>query len=45
MRELVKCLRSELKIPGVSPFDASDLVAWLHEVTEDDIKAVWQESE
>jgi hypothetical protein len=44
LRQIVQCLRSQLKVPGVTPFDPEDLRAWFHNITADDIRAVWEDT-
>jgi hypothetical protein len=41
LREVIRCLRSQLDVPGVSPYNAAELQAWFHNITVDDIRAVW----
>ena len=41
--EIVKCVRSNLEVPGVSPFQPHELVTWFGQITEEDIRAVWDE--
>lgn len=43
LREMVKCLRSELNIPGVAPFNPEDLREWFQNITAEDIRSVWDE--
>jgi hypothetical protein len=43
LREVIRCLRSQLEVPGVTPFDAEDLRAWFRDITAEDIRAVWDE--
>jgi len=43
LRALVSCLRSELEIPGVEPFDPEDLRLWFQNITTEDIRAVWDD--
>lgn len=44
LREVIQCLRSQLEVPGITPFNAEDLNAWFHDITAEDIRAVWDES-
>lgn len=44
LREVVSCLRRQLDIPGVSPFNPEELTQWFHSIQSDDIRAVWDEA-
>jgi hypothetical protein len=44
LRKVVQCLRTELAVPGVSPFNASEIADWLNQVTTEDVKAVWEQA-
>jgi hypothetical protein len=44
LREVIRCLRTQLSVPGVSPYDARELQAWFHNITVEDIDAVWEEN-
>jgi hypothetical protein len=41
LRLVVGCLRTELDVPGVSPFEAEELRDWFHRITVEDVRAVW----
>ncbi len=41
LRNIVGCLRSELDVPGITPFNAEELCEWFRSITPDDIRAVW----
>ena len=43
LKQLIRCLRGQLNVPGVEPFNAEDLRAWFHDITVEDIRAVWDE--
>jgi hypothetical protein len=43
LREVIQCLRSQLDVPGVSPFQPEQLSDWFHEITPEDIEAVWDQ--
>lgn len=43
LREIVSCLRSELDVPGVAPFDPEELRQWFQSITTDDIQSVWDD--
>ena len=43
LRQVVRCLRTELQVPGVSPFNAEELRDWFHRITVEDVRAVWEE--
>ena len=45
LRKVVQCLRTELAVPCVSPFNASEIAQWMNEVTAEDVHAVWDNSE
>jgi hypothetical protein len=39
--KLVACVRTELDVPGVSPFNPTEIVQWLNQITPEDVAAVW----
>src|SRR4051812_16356035 len=41
LTKVVDCLRTNLDIPGVSPFNPTEIAEWLNQVTADDVEAVW----
>jgi hypothetical protein len=43
LAKVVDCLRTQLDIPGVSPFNATEIAEWMNQVTPEDIAAVWNE--
>jgi len=43
LRQIVSCLRTELDVPGVAPFDAEELRQWLQNITTEDIQSVWDD--
>jgi hypothetical protein len=43
LRQVTHCLRSQLNVPGVTPYNPEELCAWFHDITAEDIKAVWEE--
>lgn len=43
LKELVKCLRQNLDVPGVKPLAAEQILFWLQNVTLEDLRAVMQD--
>jgi hypothetical protein len=43
LQKVVETLHNELRVPGVSEFNANDLAHWFQEITLEDIQAVWNE--
>jgi len=44
LREIIHCLRTQLDVPGVSPYDPDQLQAWFRDITVEDIRSVWDEA-
>lgn len=45
LKELVKCLREHLDVPGVKPLDPEQILFWLKNVSLEDLQAVIQDIE
>ncbi len=43
LRQVVSCLRSQLNVPGVTPFNPDDLRKWFQSITVEDIRAIWDD--
>jgi len=43
LREVVKCLRQNLDVPGISPVNAGQMLFWLQNVTLEDLQTVARE--
>jgi hypothetical protein len=43
LSKVVDCLRNNLEIPGVSPFNPGEIAHWLNQVTPEDVQAVWDQ--
>ena len=41
--KVVRCICSELDVPGVTPCTPEEIAFWMSQVTEEDIQAVWEE--
>ncbi len=42
LKEVVKCIRSNLDSPGLTPLTAEQIMLWLESVTSEDIQIVLQ---
>lgn len=43
LKELVKCVRQNLDVPGVKPLVPEQILFWLQNVTLEDLRAVMQD--
>ena len=45
VKEVVRCVRHNLDVPGVRPLDAKQLLFWLQNITLEDLEIVVHEIE
>ncbi len=43
LRQVIHCLRKQLDVPGIAPYNPDELRTWFHNITAEDIRAVWEE--
>jgi hypothetical protein len=43
LKEIVKCLRQNLDVPGVAPLGVDQILFWLGNVTREDMEAILRE--
>jgi len=43
LKEVVKCLREQLDVPGLAPLDPKQILSWFGNVSLQDLEAVMQD--
>jgi hypothetical protein len=43
LKEVVKCVRQNLEVPGLKPLDPEQLMSWFGNITLEDLQAVARE--
>ncbi len=43
LKEVVKCIRTNLDAPGLTPLTGEQILFWFHSVTPEDLQVVLQE--